>query len=266
MHRPAIFPGLADQTVFITGGGSGIGAAITAGFAGQKAKVAFVDIAEKQSRATCSQVERETGRRPLFIPGDIRNIKTLLAAIEQTRKSLGDVGVLVNNAANDDRHTVEKVTVEYWDERMALNLRPMFFAAQAVLPQMKRLGGGSIINFGSISWMVTQGGFPAYATAKSAVHGLTRTLARDFGPFNIRVNCVVPGWTITERQLKSDRAVRNSPRPSTLLPRTSRHRPNPPPATTAGAPIHGAHRRRPRVSFGAALVARLRQEIKREDD
>jgi len=202
VHRPAIYPGLADQTVFITGGGSGIGAAITAAFAGQKAKVAFVDIAERQSRATCSRVERETGRKPLFIPCDIRNIKALQEAIEQTRKSLGDIGVLVNNAANDDRHAVQKVTVEYWDERMALNLRPMFFAAQAVLPQMKRRGGGSIINFGSISWMVTQGGFPAYATAKSAVHGLTRTLARDFGSFNIRVNCVVPGWTITERQLK----------------------------------------------------------------
>jgi NAD(P)-dependent dehydrogenase (short-subunit alcohol dehydrogenase family) len=126
VHRPAIYPGLADQTVFITGGGSSIGAAITAGFAGQKAKVAFVHIAETQSRAMCSQVERETGRTPLFIPCDIRNIKTLQAAIEQTRKSLGDVGVRVNNAANDDRHAVEKVTVKYWDERMALNLRPMF--------------------------------------------------------------------------------------------------------------------------------------------
>lgn len=202
MHQPAIYPGLAGKTVFITGGGSGIGAAITAGFTGQKAKVAFVDIAERQSRATCSYVENETGTRPLFIPCDIRDTKALRAAIEQTRKRLGDIGVLVNNAGNDQRHTAEKVTVDYWDERMALNLRPMFFAAQAVLPQMKRLGNGSIINFGSISWMVNMGGFPAYATAKAAVHGLTRTLARDFGPFNIRVNCVVPGWIMTERQIK----------------------------------------------------------------
>jgi NAD(P)-dependent dehydrogenase (short-subunit alcohol dehydrogenase family) len=125
----------------------------------------------------------------------------LQAAIEQVRRELGDIAVLVNNAANDQRHAVEEVTPAYWDERMAINLRPSFFTAQAVLPHMKRLGGGSIINFGSISWMIRQGGFPAYATAKSAAHGLTRTLARDFGPFNIRVNCVVPGWVMTERQI-----------------------------------------------------------------
>ena len=202
VHQPAIYPGLAGKTVFITGGGSGIGAAITTGFAGQKTKVAFVDIAEEPSRLLCDRLESETGTKPVFIACDIRDIKALQAAIEQTRRELGDISVLVNNAANDQRHRVEDVTVELWDERMALNLRPMFFSAQAVLPQMKRLGGGSIINFGSISWMVPQGGFPAYATAKSAAHGLTRTLARDFGPFNIRVNCVVPGWVMTERQLK----------------------------------------------------------------
>jgi NAD(P)-dependent dehydrogenase (short-subunit alcohol dehydrogenase family) len=202
LHQPAIYPGLAGKTVFITGGGSGIGAAITAAFAGQKAKVAFVDIAERLSRATCKRVENETGTKPLFILGDIRDTKALRAAIEQTRQSFGDIGILVNNAGNDQRHSVEKVTPNYWDERMALNLRPMFFTAQAVQPQMKRLGGGSIINFGSISWMVNMGGFPAYATAKAAVHGLTRTLARDLGPFNIRVNCVVPGWVMTERQIK----------------------------------------------------------------
>jgi len=201
VHQPAIYPGLAGRTVFITGGGSGIGAAITRGFAGQKAKVAFVDIAEAPSRALVDQVEADTGMKPLFIPCDIRDVSALQAAMERTRESLGDVTVLVNNAANDQRHKVEETTVGYWDERMALNLRPMFFTAQAVLPQMRRLGGGSIINFGSISWMVPQGGFPAYATAKAAVHGLTRTLARDFGPFNIRVNCVVPGWVMTERQI-----------------------------------------------------------------
>ena len=202
MHQPAIYPSLAGRTVFITGGGSGIGAAITAGFAGQKSKVAFVDIDEAASRALLERVERESGNKPLFIPTDIRDIKALQAAIEQIRTELGDIAVVVNNAANDQRHAVEEVTVDYWDERMAVNLRPMFFTAQAVLPHMKRLGGGSIINFGSISWMVPQGGFPAYATAKAAVHGLTRTLARDFGPFNIRVNCVVPGWVMTERQLR----------------------------------------------------------------
>jgi len=202
MHQPAIYPGLAGKTVFITGGGSGIGAALTRGFAGQKSKVGFVDIAEEASRALITEVEKKTGVTALFIPCDIRDITALQAAIERVQRELGDIAVLVNNAANDQRHAVEEVTPAYWDERMAVNLRPSFFTAQAVLPQMKRLGGGSIINFGSISWMVPQGGFPAYATAKSAAHGLTRTLARDFGPFNIRVNCVVPGWVMTERQLQ----------------------------------------------------------------
>jgi D-xylose 1-dehydrogenase len=202
VHHPAIYPGLAGKTVFVTGGGSGIGAAITAAFAAQKAKVAFVDIDAEASCLHVDQVQAQSGNRPAFIHCDIRDVPALRAAIEQTRSELGDISVLVNNAANDERHQVEAVTVEYWDERMALNLRPMFFAAQAVLPQMKRLGSGSIINFGSISWMIPQGGFPAYATAKAAVHGLTRTLARDFGAFNIRVNCVVPGWVMTERQLR----------------------------------------------------------------
>jgi D-xylose 1-dehydrogenase len=200
MHQPALYPGLSGKTVFITGGGSGIGAAITAGFAGQRAKVAFVDIAEAPSQALAARLREETGAEPLFIACDIRDVEALQAAIERTRATLGDIGVLINNAANDQRHTVEETTVAYWDERLALNLRPMFFAAQAVQPQMRRLGGGAIVNFGSISWMVTQGGFPAYATAKAAVHGLTRTLARDFGRDNIRVNCVVPGWVMTERQ------------------------------------------------------------------
>ena len=202
MHQSAIYPGLAGKTVFITGGGTGIGAALTRGFAGQKARVVFVDVALEASRALVADVASETGVTPLFIPCDIRDIASLQAAIEQVRREVSDIAVLVNNAANDQRHTVEEVTPAFWDERMAVNLRPSFFTAQAVLPQIKRLGGGSIINFGSLSWMIPQGGFPAYATAKSAMHGLTRTLARDFGPFNIRVNCVVPGWVMTERQLK----------------------------------------------------------------
>jgi NAD(P)-dependent dehydrogenase (short-subunit alcohol dehydrogenase family) len=202
MRQPAIYPGLAGKTVFITGGGSGIGAAHTLGFAGQKAKVAFVDIAEAESRALVDKVTAETGNAPLFIPCDIRDIKALQAAMERVRVELGDIGVLVNNAANDQRHQVEDVTVALWDDRMAINLRPMFFTCQSALPMMKRLGGGSIINFGSISWMIPHGNFPAYATAKAAVQGLTRTLARDLGPYNIRVNTVTPGWVMTERQLK----------------------------------------------------------------
>jgi NAD(P)-dependent dehydrogenase (short-subunit alcohol dehydrogenase family) len=202
VHQPAFYPGLADKTVFITGGGSGIGAAITTAFAGQKAKIAFVDIDEEQSQMLVALIQEETGIAPLFIPCDIRDVSALQAAIARTSVDLGDIAILVNNAGNDQRHAIEDVDVAYWDERMAVNLRPMFFAAQAVLPQMKRLNGGAILNFGSISWMNASGGFPAYATAKAAVHGLTRSLAREFGPFNIRVNTVVPGWVMTERQMK----------------------------------------------------------------
>ena len=202
MRRPAIYPGLADKTVFITGGGSGIGAALTEAFLGQGAKVAFVDVAEAESRALCERLQKEQGRAPLFIPCDIRDVPALQAAIARTGEELGDVGILLNNAANDQRHAVEEVTVEYWDDRMAINQRPMFFTAQAVLPMMKRLGGGAIVNFGSISWRVGQGGMPAYTMAKASVHGLTRGLARDFGPHNIRVNTLIPGWVMTERQIK----------------------------------------------------------------
>jgi NAD(P)-dependent dehydrogenase (short-subunit alcohol dehydrogenase family) len=202
MRQPALYPGLEGKTVFITGGGSGIGAAHTTGFAGQKAKVAFVDIAEAESQLLVDRVAAETGNKPLFIPCDIRDISALQAAIERTRKELGDIAVLVNNAANDDRHKTEEVTVAYWDDRMAINLRPMFFTCQAVAPQMRRLGGGSIINFSSIAWMVKSPDLMAYVTAKSAVNGLTKGLARDFGPHNIRVNTVSPGWVMTERQMK----------------------------------------------------------------
>ena len=202
MHQPAFYPGLEGKTVFITGGGSGIGAAITKAFAGQKARIAFIDIAGEPSRALVEEVRAETGVTPLFIPCDIRDIAALQASVERGRAEIGDIAVLVNNAGNDQRHTVDETDAAFWDDRMAVNLRPMFFTAQAVLPQMKRLGGGAILNFGSISWMNASGGFPAYATAKAAVHGLTRALARDFGPFRIRVNTVVPGWVMTERQVK----------------------------------------------------------------
>lgn len=201
MHRPAIYPDLADKTVFITGGGSGIGAALTEAFLTQDAKVAFVDVAEEASQALCDRLKAEHGRAPLFIRCDIRDVAALQAAIARTAEELGDIGILMNNAANDQRHTVEEVTVEFWDERMAINQRPMFFTAQAVLPMMKRLGGGTIVNFGSISWRVGQGGMPAYTMAKAAVHGLTRGLARDFGPYNIRVNTLIPGWVMTRRQI-----------------------------------------------------------------
>jgi NAD(P)-dependent dehydrogenase (short-subunit alcohol dehydrogenase family) len=198
----AIYPDLKDRVVFITGGGSGIGAALTRAFAAQGAKVGFVDIAEPESLALVKSVAAETGNTPLFLPCDIRDIPALQAAIAKIAEQLGTINVLVNNAANDQRHAVETVTPEFWDERMAVNLRPMFFAAQAVLPGMQRLNAGAIVNFGSVSWMIGQGGMPAYTAAKAAVHGLTRGLARDFGGNNIRVNTLIPGWVMTERQLK----------------------------------------------------------------
>jgi NAD(P)-dependent dehydrogenase (short-subunit alcohol dehydrogenase family) len=188
--------------VFVTGGGSGIGAAIVQAFVAQGARTAFVDIDEAASLALCARLDGTGAHSPLFLPCDVRDIDALRAAIAQVQGRLGDITVLVNNAARDDRHRIEELTVEYWDERVAVNLRHQFFAAQAVAEQMKRCGGGSIVNFGSVSWMVKAGGMPAYTTSKAAVHGMTRSLARDLGPFNIRVNTVSPGWVMTERQLK----------------------------------------------------------------
>ncbi|GAN79159.1 SDR family NAD(P)-dependent oxidoreductase [Acidocella aminolytica] len=197
----AIYPSLKDRVVYITGGGTGIGASLTAGFAAQGAKVAFVDIAEEPSRALAEQIGAQTGRKPLYLPCDLRDIAALRATIAQTQAELGEIDVLVNNAANDQRHKIEEVTPEFWDERMAVNLRPQFFTAQAVAESMKARKSGSIINFGSSSWKKGQGGMPAYTAAKAAIHGLTRGLARDLGPYNVRVNTIVPGWIITERQL-----------------------------------------------------------------
>src|SRR5712692_1478819 len=200
--KASSYAGLADKTVFITGGGSGISAAFTRGFAAQGARVGFVDIAEEASRALTAEIQKETGTAPLFIACDIRDIAALQAAIEKIRVELGDIGVLINNAGNDDRHTMEQVTPAYFDERISVNLRHMFFAAQAVVPQMKRLGGGSIINLGSIIWRLKHTGLPVYNVIKASVTGLTRVLAREFGPFGIRVNTISPGAIWTERQIK----------------------------------------------------------------
>lgn len=198
----AVYPSLKERVVFISGGGSGIGAAMVEAFAQQGAKVAFVDLDETASAKLLEKLKGTGAPAPLFLRCDVRDIGALRAAIERTREELGEVGVLVNNAARDDRHRLEEVTVAYWDERVAVNLRHQFFAAQAVAEHMKRRGGGSIINFGSISWMSSTGGMPAYTASKAAVMGLTRGLARDLGPYNIRANTVSPGWVMTERQLK----------------------------------------------------------------
>lgn len=199
--RLAIYPSLKNKVVFVSGGGSGIGASIVEGFVRQGARVGFVDIDEPASEALVRKFKGSPAA-PHFLHCDVRDIDNLRAAINAVQAAYGDIGVLVNNAARDDRHPIESVTVEYWDERVAVNLRHQFFAAQAIVEQMKRLGGGSIINFGSISWMTATGGMPAYTTSKAAVHGLTRGLARDLGPFNIRANTVSPGWVMTERQRK----------------------------------------------------------------
>jgi NAD(P)-dependent dehydrogenase (short-subunit alcohol dehydrogenase family) len=200
--RRPVYPDLAGKTVFITGGGSGIGAAFTQAFAQQAANVTFVDVAEEASRALLQKIEKETGVVPKFVPCDVRDIPALQIAIEKIRAELGDIGVLINNAASDDRHAFDEVTLAYWDERVAVNLRHMFFTAQAIVPQMKRLGGGAIINLGSIIWRLKQTGLPAYSTCKAAVTGLTRTQARQYGLFGIRVNTISPGAVWTERQIK----------------------------------------------------------------
>jgi D-xylose 1-dehydrogenase len=197
----ARYPSLNGRSVFITGGGSGIGAALVRHFAAQGSRVAFVDIALEPSERLVEDVAAAGDPRPLFIPCDLRDIEALRRAIRQVADVHGPITVLVNNAAHDERHAFDAVTPEYWDDRIAVNLRHQFFAAQAVYPMMKAAGGGSIVNFGSVSWMIGQGGMPGYTAAKAAVMGLTRGLARDFGPDNIRVNSIAPGWIMTERQV-----------------------------------------------------------------
>jgi D-xylose 1-dehydrogenase len=199
----ARFPSLADKTVLITGGATGIGAAFVEHFFDQGAKVAFFDIDTDAGEALADQLGADLAdgqTRPMFLRVDLTDIDALRKGIADVRSAFGPIGVLVNNAANDKRHRIEDVTPEFYDAGIAVNIRHQFFAAQAVAEDMKQLGGGSIINLGSISWMLKQGNFPVYVTAKSAVQGMTRGLARDFGPFGIRVNTLVPGWVMTEKQ------------------------------------------------------------------
>ncbi|SAL18749.1 short-chain dehydrogenase/reductase SDR [Caballeronia terrestris] len=199
----ARYPSLAGKTVLITGGATGIGAGFVEHFFDQGAKVAFFDIDTDAGEALADQLGADLaeGRfRPMFLRVDLTDIDALRKGIADVRNALGPIAVLVNNAANDKRHKIEDVTPESYDAGIAVNIRHQFFAAQAVIEDMKQLGGGSIINLGSVSWMLKNGGYPVYVTAKSAVQGMTRGLARDLGPFNIRVNTLVPGWVMTEKQ------------------------------------------------------------------
>ncbi|NNE87220.1 MAG: SDR family oxidoreductase [Silicimonas sp.] len=192
----AVYPSLKNKTVYISGGASGIGAETVSAFAAQGAKVGFLDLDKAASAALAEKLDADVA----FEVCDLRDIDALRTALGNLKTKIGPADVLVNNAARDDRHDWRDVTPEYWDERMATNLRHMFFSIQTVAPDMIAAGGGSIVNIGSNSWWEAGGGFPAYATAKSAAHGLTRTMARDLGDHRIRVNTVVPGWIMTERQ------------------------------------------------------------------
>lgn len=196
MSHFANYPSLKDEAVIVTGGATGIGASIVEHFAGQGARVGFLDFDATAGRDLAERTQSA------FRHCDLRDIAALKADMIALEREIGPPLALVNNAARDDRHKIEEVTVEYWDERVATNLRHQFFAAQAVVPAMRRRKRGSIINMGSISWMLPEGGMPVYLTSKAAVTGLTRALARDLGPDAIRVNSVLPGWVMTERQLK----------------------------------------------------------------
>jgi D-xylose 1-dehydrogenase len=197
----ARYPSLAGRTVFVTGGSSGIGGDIVVAFALQGAKVGFTG-RNAQAAAKVVAAASAGGVPPLFIPSDASDITALRTAIALTVEHFNSfISVLINNVANDQRHDFEQVTPDDFDWRVNINLRPHFFAAQAVVNDMKKMGGGTIINLGSISWMIKGAGYPVYATCKSATQGLTRSLARELGPHNIRVNTLTPGWIMTEKQL-----------------------------------------------------------------
>ena len=195
----ARYPSLLDRNVFITGGGSGIGAAMVEAFVGQKANVAFVDILTEPSKALAARLGA-TGPAPLFLHCDLTDVAALEAAMEEVRQRMGPIAVLINNAANDQRQPVDEVSEEDWDRAIALNLKHQFFAAQIARRSMREIGGGSIVNFSSTAYMIGIANLSVYSAAKAAVVGLTKSLAREFGPENIRVNAIAPGAVITERQ------------------------------------------------------------------
>ena len=195
----ALYPSLKDRVVLITGGASGIGESIVAHFARQGSRVAFLDIQDEPARRLAASLAAEGCPEPFYIHCDLTDLNALKSSIDQVA-SICTIDVLVNNGANDQRHTIEEVTPEFWDHSIATNLRPQFFAIQAVLPSMRAAGRGSIINMSSIAWIIPNTNMAVYVAAKAAIVGLTRTFAHEFGPHNIRVNAVLPGAIATERQ------------------------------------------------------------------
>ncbi|WP_052182713.1 SDR family oxidoreductase [Rhizobium sp. YS-1r] len=203
----ATYPSLRGKGVLITGGGSGIGASLVEHFCAQGCKVGFLELNADVAAETAEKIGGKIGNEPLYRAADLRDIDALKAGVEVLRSGIGPIRALINNAGNDDRRPLEEVTPEYWDERFQTNLRHQFFAAQAVVPEMAETGGGSIINMGSISWMRGAAGLIFYTTAKSAVMGMTKSLARELGTRNIRVNSIAPGWVLTERQVERAKRV-----------------------------------------------------------
>lgn len=202
MKQKAVYPDLENRVVLVTGGAAGIGAAMVRAFCGQGSQVAFVDISEEEAKKLVSEIDGTSRGKAHFLHCDLRDKDALSAAIQKVGENLGKISVLVNNAGNDDRHKFAEVSEKYWNERVELNLRHIFFACQAVFPQMKELGHGSIVNMGSIIWRIKQEDAPVYSMCKAAIHGLTRALAGELGAHGVRVNTISPGAVWTERQIR----------------------------------------------------------------
>lgn len=196
----ANYPSLTNRAVLVTGGATGIGESIVTHFARQGARVVFLDIQDEPANNLVNALTTEGCPAPLYFHCDLTDVAALQAAVKRAIAALGTIDVLVNNAANDQRHSIDDVTPAYFDNSIATNLRPHFFTTQAVIPTMRAAGRGSIINMSSISWLIPSTGVPLYVAAKAAIVGLTRTLAHELGPHNIRVNAVLPGAVVTERQ------------------------------------------------------------------
>jgi NAD(P)-dependent dehydrogenase (short-subunit alcohol dehydrogenase family) len=198
----ASYPSLRDRTVFVSGGATGLGEELVRQFMHQGSKVGFADIDDDSASRLCDDVEAGCGRRPLYLPADVRDIPRFTSAIHEAGRRLGTISVLVNNAANDQRRDSDEIDLEFWNDKLAVNLSHHFFAVQAVASGMHALGGGSIINLGSVSVHIPLTSVAPYVASKAAIEGLTRTLARELGESRIRVNCVIPGWIMTARQLR----------------------------------------------------------------